>query len=58
MKLRCIMFGCRYREATAETVDGRCIVKVKCIFCGKEKVLANEPWSEMNKILHIPHGRR
>ena len=54
MKLRCILCGCEYKQTQGKTENGIFRIKGKCIHCGKEKVLVEQPWEEMQKMLNIP----
>ena len=53
MNLRCLLFGCRYKQTQGKQKNGIFRIKGKCIHCGKEKVLVEEPWEEVQKILNI-----
>ena len=54
MKIRCLLFGCRYKQTKGKTEnDGYFRIRGTCIHCGKEKVLVQQPWDEVKKILNI-----
>lgn len=54
MSIKCILFGCIYKGTQGKMENGIFRIKGKCIRCGKEKVLVEEPWSEVQRLLNIP----
>lgn len=53
-KLKCIIFGCKYKQTQAKVKNGIFTIKGKCIHCGTEKELVKQPWEEAQKFLNIP----
>ena len=54
MKLRCVLFGCEYKDIEAKTENGIFTIRGNCVHCGKEAILVQQPYEELEKILHIP----
>ena len=53
MTIRCLLFGCLYRNLKAKTVDGVFTITGKCIRCGKEKVLVKDDIKNVEKFIGL-----
>lgn len=53
MKIKCLLFGCIYKQTEARTVDGVFTITGKCIRCGKEKVLVKDDIKNVEKYLGL-----
>lgn len=54
MKLRCLLLGCEYKQTLGKVENGIFRIRGKCIHCGKEKVLVQQPWDDVKEMLNVP----
>ena len=56
MNIKCLLFGCLYKQTEAKTDDGVFTMTGKCIRCGKEKVLVKDDIRNVEKYLGLNLG--